>query len=217
MYIWQRDSWPAITWDSASLSNLLADVARQQGRLLGRMADTGFAWRGEVDLRTLTEDIVESSAIEGERLGREQVRSSLAARLGLDVGGLVQTDRAVDGVVDMTLDATRNHARPLTPERLFRWHAALFPTGRSGINRIVAGNWRDGPMRVVSGAVGKERVHYEAPPADRVGPEMVHFLAWFESRQTVDPLLAAGLASVSVVRHDSPVRRRQRSHRSRNR
>src|SRR5271156_6183539 len=154
MYIWDRPDWPDLTWDSAHLAALLGKTSREQGRLLGRMQDLGFDLRREAQLNTLTEDVVRSSEIEGEKLDSDQVRSSIARRLGMDVGGLVPADRDVEGVVEMMLDATTNYAQPLTADRLFGWHAALFPTGRIG--------WRDdsgGPMQVVSGPIGRQKVH----------------------------------------------------------
>jgi len=202
MYIWEKKAWPALTWDDESLSRLLARVSHKQGRLLGKMEGLGFDLRTEANLQTLTEDVVKSSEIEGERLNSDQVRSSIARRLGMDVGGLVPADRDVEGVVEMMLDATVNHAAPLTSERLFNWHAALFPTGRSGMRKIIAGAWRDdhdGPMQVVSGPVGKETVHYEAPPAERIPEEMEQFLDWFAQPGKIDPLLRAGLAHLWFV------------------
>jgi Fic family protein len=202
MYLWEIPDWPAFTWDERSLTRPLAHVSREQGRLLGKMEALGFDLRREAHLRTLTEDVVKSSAIEGEKLEPAQVRSSIARRLGMDVDGLVPTERTVEGVVEMMLDATGNYAEALTEERLFAWHASLFPTGRSGMRKIRAGNWRDdgsGPMQVVSGPVGREKVHYEAPPADRVPDEMARFLRWFEQPGDIDPLLIAGLAHLWFV------------------
>ena len=202
MYIWDRPGWPAFTWDEKGLFGLLARVSRAQGRLLGRMEGLGFDLRGEAHLRTLTEDVVKSSEIEGEQLARDQVRSSIARRLGMDVGGLVPADRNVEGVVEMMLDATGKCDDPLTEDRLCAWHASLFPTGRSGMQKISAGTWRDdsgGPMQIVSGAMGRESVHYEAPPATRVPDEITCFLAWFEEPAAMDPLLKAGLAHLWFV------------------
>jgi len=202
MYLWEKPEWPSLTWNEQSLSTLLAAVSRQQGRLLGRMEALGFDLRDEAHLHTLTEDVVKSSEIEGEKLDRDQVRSSIARRLGLDVGGLVPANRDVEGVVEMMLDATGSYDKPLTEERLFAWHASLFPTGRSGMRKIIAGKWRDdrnGPMHVVSGAVGREKVHYEAPPAERLPDEMSRFLSWVEKPSDIDPLLAAGLAHLWFV------------------
>lgn len=153
-------------------------------------------------LNTLTEDVVRSSEIEGERLDREQVRSSIARRLGMDIAGMVNADRAVEGVVEMMLDATQNYAEPLTAARLFDWHAALFPTGRSGMTKITVGGWRrdlTGPMQVVSGPVGREQVHYRAPAAERLEHEMAAFLNWLESEKTIDSVLAAGIAHLWFV------------------
>jgi Fic family protein len=202
LYIWEQENWPALTWDSEHLAPLLGLVSRELGRLLGRMEGLGFDLRREAQVSTLTEDVVRSSEIEGERLDSDQVRSSIARRLGIDVGGLVSADRDVEGVVEMMLDATTNYAQPLTPDRLFGWHAALFPTGRSSLQKITVGNWRDdsrGPMQVVSGPIGRQKVHYEAPPAVRVPEEMVRFLSWFEAPVSTDPLLIAGLAHLWFV------------------
>jgi Fic family protein len=202
MYIWERKDWPNLTWDYKALSSLLTTVSRAQGRLLGRMESLGFELRTEAHLRTLTEDVVQSSDIEGEKLDTEQVRSSIARRLGVDIGGGVPADRNVEGVVEMMLDASGNYAAHLTEDRLFGWHAALFPTGRSGMFKINVGDWRDdanGPMQVVSGPVGKQEVHYQAPPAECLPTEVAAFLKWFESEKDIDPLLAAGLAHLWFV------------------
>jgi Fic family protein len=201
-YLWDNPEWPALRWNEQGVFKLLTAVSREHGRLLGRMEALGFELRDEAHLRTMTEDVVTSSEIEGELLAPDQVRSSIARRLGMDIGGLVPSDRGVDGVVEMMLDATSNYDQPLTEERLFAWHAALFPTGRSGMQKIIVGNWRDdsaGPMQVISGAVGRETVHYEAPPAMRVADEMARFLDWFERPMDIDPLLAAGLAHLWFV------------------
>jgi Fic family protein len=202
MYIWEQKDWPQLTWDIKALSPLLSQVSRAQGRLLGRMESLGFELRTEAHLRTLTQDVVQSSDIEGEKLDTEQVRSSIARRLGVDIGGGVLADRNVEGVVEMMLDATGNYAAPLTKDRLFGWHAALFPTGRSGMFKINVGDWRDdanGPMQVVSGPVGKQKVHYQAPPAASLPSEVAAFLQWFESEKEIDLLLAAGLAHLWFV------------------
>ena len=201
-YVWALDEWPALGWDDRVLAQLLGRVSREQGQLLGRMETLGPELRTTAHLRTLTEDVVKSSEIEGERLDREQVRSSIARRLGLDVGGAVPAGRDVEGVVEMMLDATGNYGEPFTAERLFAWHAALFPTGRSGMTPIVVGTWRTdamGAMQVVSGPIGRQKVHYEAPPAERVPDEMDRFLAWFDRPGDIDPLLAAGLAHLWFV------------------
>lgn len=202
MYLWQRKDWPGFTWDSSALADLLARVAREQGRLLGRMRAMGFPLRDEAHLHALTEEVVKSSEIEGEVLARDQVRSSIARRLGMEVAGLVPADRNVEGVVEMMLDATGNHAAKLTAGRLLGWHAAMFPAGHSGMHRIATGAWRDdstGPMRVVPGAIGKEKVHFEAPPARRVAREMDRFLRWFAAPGDADPLLTAGQAHLWFV------------------
>ena len=202
MYMHERPDWPQLHWNSEALAGLLADVRHRQGRLLGQMEALGFGLRQDAVLRTLTEDVVKSSEIEGEKLDREAVRSSIARRLGMEAGGLKAADRNVEGVVEMTLDATRNYDKPLTEKRLFGWHASLFPTGRSGMRRIRVGKWRDdkdGPMQVVSGPVGEERVHFEAPAARRVEREMRGLLRWFNGEAKVDPVLKAGMAHLWFV------------------
>ena len=202
MYLWGRDNWHDLTWDRGHLAALLGQVSREQGRLVGRMQDLGFELRREAQLSTLTEDVVRSSEIEGEKLDSDQVRSSIARRLGMEFGGLVAVDRDIEGVVEMMLDATTNYAQPLTADRLFGWHAALFPTGRSGLHKITVGDWRNGsggPMQVVSGPIGRQKVHYEAPPAARVSKEMKRFLSWFEAPGDTDPLFVAGLAHLWFV------------------
>lgn len=171
MYIHQAADWPMFTWDSAEVLSLLASVRHRQGRLFGRMESLGFKLREEAVLRTLTEDVTKSSEIEGEVLDKDLVRSSIARRLGMDVGAILPADRDVDGVVDLMLDATQRFREPLTQDRLFGWHAALFPTGRSGMTKIAVAAWRGekaGPMQVVSGPIGRERVHFEAPLWDRI-------------------------------------------------
>lgn len=201
-YIHERDDWPKFHWRDDALTVSLAGVRHEQGRLIGRMQALGFALRQEASLRTLTDDVVKSSEIEGEQLDTDQVRSSIARRLGMDIGGLVPADRDVEGIVDMTLDATQNFAEPLTRNRLFGWHAALFPTGRSGMATIIVGDWRDdqsGPMQVVSGPIGRERVHYEAPAANRLADEMDRFLTWFEAPKTTDPVITAAIAHLWFV------------------
>ena len=202
MQIWERDTWPNLTWQDARVAACLAEVRHTQGRLIGRMEALGFKLREEAVLQTLTQDVVKTSEIEGEQLDATQVRSSLARRLGIDIGALPPTDRNVEGIVEVMLDATRNYDAPLTAERLFGWHAALFPTGRSGMTRIRVGDWRDdstGPMQVVSGPYGRERVHYTAPPASRVAAEMEAFLAWFNAPISSDPVIKAALAHLWFV------------------
>lgn len=201
-YIHEKPGWPDLRWNSESLAMPLAAIRHKQGRLLGRMEALGFPLRAEANLSMLTADVVKSSAIEGEALDPDAVRSSLARRLGLDVGGLRKASRSVEGVVEMMLDATRKFAAELTPERLFGWHAALFPTGRSGMHPIAVGQWRPpeaGAMQVVSGPIGKEQVHFEAPAAERLESEMARFLAWFNEPPALDPVLKAGVAHLWFV------------------
>ena len=196
-FIHERPGWPEFTWDSEALLPMLAGLRYREGQLLGGLQALGLDLRTEASLRTLTEDVVKSSAIEGERLDPEEVRSSIARRLGLDAGGVIPASRDVEGVVEMMLDATQHHHQELTAERLFGWHAALFPTGRSGMRRIAVGAWRPvetEPMQVVSGPVGRETVHFEAPAADRLEAEMVRFLDWFNSPPSIDPVLKAAVA-----------------------
>ncbi len=201
-YIHQLPEWPRFRWSEDEIAAPLAAVRHRQGRLIGRMESLGFALRSEAMLATLTDDVIKSSEIEGEDLDRDQVRSSIARRLGMDIGGLVQADRNVEGVVEMMLDATQNFAKPLTEERLFDWHAALFPTGRSGMTRITVGAWRkdeEGPMQVVSGPYGREKVHYQAPEAGLLTGEMAALLTWFESPPGHDPVIKAALAHLWYV------------------
>ena len=195
-YIWQKDNWPDLKWDAAKLLPLLTAVTYEQGRLLGKMEGLGFdELREEAHLHALTDDVVKSSEIEGEHLPQDEVRSSIARHLGMNhVKDLVPSSSDVDGIVEMMTDATTDFDRPLTRRRLFRWHSSLFPTGKSGIATIATGQYRDGPMQIVSGAIGKEKVHYEAPPADRMSRDMEEFLDWFEDPGDMNPLLAAGLA-----------------------
>lgn len=201
-YIHELEDWPDFRWDAEQIAGRLASVRHRQGRLIGRMEALGFPLRTEAVLATLTEDVLKSSEIEGELLDREQVRSSIARRLGLDIGALTLADRDVEGVVEMMLDATQNFDEPLTEERLYSWHAALFPTGRSGMSKIIVGAWRDdasGPMQVVSGPFGKERVHFQAPAAERLDGETAAFLEWFEGGGAPEPVLHAALAHLWFV------------------
>lgn len=201
-YIHESADWPNFRWNEAALAQRLAPVRHRQGRLIGRMEALGFDLRAEAILATLTEDVLKSSEIEGEILDRQQVRSSIARRLGMDFGALAPADRNVEGVVEMMLDATQTFTEPLTDERLFSWHAALFPTGRRGMTKIIVGAWRDdsaGPMQVVSGPIGRERVHYEAPEAARLPSEMAAFLKWFGEDTSHDPVLKAALAHLWFV------------------
>lgn len=201
-YIHQRSDWPRFHWNAAAIAEPLASARYRQGRLLGRMEGLGFNLQQEAVLQTLTADVLKSSEIEGEKLDAGQVRSSIARRLGIDIGALTPADRNVEGVVEMMLDATRNFGRPLTAERLFGWHASLFPAARSGMVRIKVRSWRDdstGPIQVISGPMGRERVHFEVPAADRLNSEMNAFLQWYEGRSQMDPLLKAGLAHLWFV------------------
>jgi Fic family protein len=204
-YIHELSDWPKFHWDQDRLAGMLAAVRHQQGRLVGRMEALGFPLQQEATLEALTEETVKSSEIEGEKLDAAQVRSSIARRLGMDVAGVDVVDRRVEGVVEMMLDATRNFDQPLTAERLFGWHASLFPTGRSGMRKLRLGAWRHdttGPMQVVSGPVGRERVHFEAPAAERLDREMRAFLRWFNKGTgpaVADDVLKAGLAHLWFV------------------
>ena len=201
-YIWQAPDWPHWRFDLAALAGPMADVSLAQGLLLGRLADVGMALRDQASLAALTEDVVKTSEIEGEHLPVESVRSSIARRLGVDIGALAPVDRHVEGVVDMVLDATGGCHTPISRERLFGWHAALFPAGYSGLARIRVGSWRDdagGPMQVVSGPIGRRRVHFEAPPADRLETETSRFLEWVNRPSPEAPLLKAGLGHLWFV------------------
>lgn len=201
-YVYQLKQWPNFTWDNEKVLPLLSNVRHKQGLLKGYTDFLGFGLRSETLLHTLTQDVLKSTEIEGEFLNTEQVRSSVARRLGMDIAGLVPSDRNVDGVVEMMLDATQNYDKPLTKNRLFGWHSSLFPSGRSGMHKITVGNWRDnekGPMQVVSGAMGKERVHFEAPESDRLEYEMTLFLDWFNSDNTPDFVLKSAIAHLWFV------------------
>jgi len=202
MYIHLRPDWPHFHWNQERLSSPLATLKHRQGRLMGRMEALGFALQEEAVLNTLTQDVLKTSEIEGEILDRDQVRSSIASHLGMDIGATSPADRNVEGVVEMMLDATQNYTLPLTKKRLFGWHASLFPTGWSNSRHIAIGAWRDdhsGPMQVVSGTVGKEKVHFVAPEAARVDCEMTAFLHWFNAPPTIDPVLKAALAHLWFV------------------
>lgn len=201
-YIHQLEHWPKFHWNRDNLEARLGAVRHSQGRLLGRMEGLGFQPREEASLRSLMADVLKSSEIEGEILDQEQVRSSLARRLNIDIGALAFVDRHVDGIVEMMLDATQKYTAPLTDERLFAWHAALFPTGRSGMSNVKIGGWRSdslGPMQVVSGPIGRQRVHYEAPAAPLLSVEMHAFLRWFNARDNTDLVLKAAIAHLWFV------------------
>lgn len=201
-YIYQQLNWPNFTWENEKIINLLSEVRNLQGRLIGKMESLGFDLRNEAILETLTLDVIKSSEIEGEHLNPNQVRSSIARRLGMEIAGSVESDRNVDGVVEMMLDATQNCFNPLTVERLFDWHAALFPTGRSGMYKITVADWRKdttGPMQVVSGAMGKEKVHYQAPGSSTIKKEMNLFLNWFNNNSKIDLVIKAAVAHLWFV------------------
>jgi Fic family protein len=201
-YIHELLPWPRFRWSDEEIAKALSEVHRRQGLLTGRMQALGFQLQQEAELSTLTEEVIKSSEIEGEILDRDQVRSSIAGRLGMDAGGLPADDRNVEGVVDMIIDATKNFAELLTSDRLFNWHAALFPTKRSGMRKITVGEWRTdekGPMQVTSGAIGHEKVHYEAPAAALLEDEMKAFLDWFNAEDDIDPVIKAALAHLWFV------------------
>ncbi len=202
LYIHQLKQWPQFQWDNDSVVVLLGEARNLQGRLMGKMESLGFNLQSEAMLNTITLDVLKSSEIEGEYLDINQVRSSVARRLGIDIAGSVETDRTVDGVVEMMLDATQNCNKALTAERLFAWHAALFPTGRRGMFKITVADWRKdtkGPMQVVSGALGKEKVHFEAPAVDRVQEEMTVFIEWLNGHKDMDLVLKAAIAHLWFV------------------
>lgn len=201
IYIWQQTEWPNFTWDDTKLSYKLGKVRGLQGKLVGKMSALGFDLKNSAMLDTLTADITKSSEIEGEILNSDQVRSSVARHLGIETEGLPEADRYVDGVVQLMMDATQNYMNPLTDERLFNWHAALFPTGRSGIYKITVADWKQGvePMQVISGPMGKEKVHYQAPDSDNIPFQMKLFLEWANDNQKIDPVLKAAIAHLWFV------------------
>lgn len=201
-YIHQKANWPKFTWKSDEFMNLLSEARNLQGRLWGRMESLGFDLRNEASLDTLTLDVLKSAEIEGELLNPEQVRSSIAQRLGMEFAGSIVSDRNVDGMVEMMIDATKNCFKPLTADRLFDWHAALFPMGRSGILKITVADWRKdttGKMQVVSGTLGKEKIHFQAPDADLIEKEIEHFLKWFNKDDNIDLVIKAALAHLWFI------------------
>ncbi|MCC6413483.1 MAG: Fic family protein [Saprospiraceae bacterium] len=201
-YIHQRKAWPHFTWGSDELLIHLGAVRHSIGKLTGQMTSLGFVLQKEAELETLTLDVVKTNEIEGAFLDPEQVRSSVAKRLGLNIPGMIPVDRHIDGVVEMMMDATQKFDVPLSMGRLFDWHAALFPTGRSGMHKIITGAWRDdskGPMQVVSGSIGRELVHFQAPDAAVLDQEMEVFLSWFNENQGLDPVLKAAIAHLWFV------------------
>ena len=203
MYIYQQKDWPNFTWNKDKLFQILSEISHRQGRLIGRMEGLGFSLKDEAVLQTMTLEILKSNEIEGEFLDADQVRSSIARRLGMDIAGLVPSDRNVEGVVEMMIDATQNFKAPLTKDRLFGWHTALFPTGRSGMLKIVAGAWRkntpEDPMQIVSGAMGKEKVHFQAPEAKELPKEMKSFLDWFNTNKELNVFIKAAVAHLWFV------------------
>jgi Fic family protein len=202
VFIHQHDNWPNFTWNADNIVNLLGEARNLQGRLIGKMESLGFELRSEATLDTLTLDVLKTSEIEGEYLNPDQVRSSIARRLGMEIAGSVDSDRNIDGVVEMMIDATQNSFEPLTADRLFNWHAALFPSGRSGMNKITVADWRKdttGPMQVVSGVMGKEKVHFQAPDSELVEHEMHLFLDWFNNYDKIDLVIKAAIAHLWFV------------------
>lgn len=201
-FIHQLDNWPNFTWRLDEFVSLLSEARNLQGRILGRMESLGFDLRNEAALETLTLDVLKTTEIEGEYLNPDQVRSSIARRLGMEIAGSVESDRNVDGIVEMMLDATQNCFNSLSAERLFDWHAALFPTGRSGMYKITVADWRTdstGPMQVVSGAMGKEKVHFQAPDSSLLESEMTRFLDWYNTSNEFDLVLKAAVAHLWFV------------------
>ncbi len=202
MYIHERKEWPCFIWDEAGLSMFLAEARHEQGLLLGRMAALGFEMREEASVHILTQDAVNTAEIEGEILNPRSVRSSIARKLGLEDASAVPSDRNVDGLVEVLIDATKKYDLPLSEERLFGWHAALFPTGRSGMKRIAVGDWRKdetGPMQVVSGSLGREKVHFQAPGHGKLPDEMARFISWFNTADRLDPVIKSALSHFYFV------------------
>ena len=201
-FIYQNQNWPNFIWNNERLITTLGNVRNLQGRLIGKMESIGFDLRNEASLETLTLEIIKSTEIEGEILNPEQVRSSVARRLGMDIAGLIPSDRNVDGVVDMVLNAIQNYNEPLSKERIFDWHFSLFPTGRSGMYKIIIGNWRDdssGEMQVVSGPMGKEKIHFQAPVANQIDKEINQFLNWVNNENSIDSVIKAAIAHLWFV------------------
>lgn len=203
MYIYQYPDWPKFSWDNDKIQELLSRVSHRQGRLIGSMENLGFKLQSEAILETLTLEVLKSNEIEGELLDRDEVRSSIARRLGIEIAGLLPANRNVEGVVEVMLDATQKFRDPLTADRLYSWHSALFPGGRSGMHKIVVGSWRDNsidhPMQVVSGPMGKEHIHFKAPDSNVLDEEMNLFLAWFNESTDTNALLKAAIAHLWFV------------------
>lgn len=199
IYIHQLKNWPNLNWNEQEFISLLNEVRVLQGKLIGKVELLGFELKDEANLETLIQDVLQTSEIEGEILNPELVRSSIATRLGLEYSGLEQSNRHIDGIVELMLDATQNDNKTLTNERLFGWHAALFPTGRSGMHKIEVANWRSGAMQVVSGGMGREIVHYEAPKSERLASEMKQFIDWYNCEQNLESLLKAAVAHLWFI------------------
>ena len=193
-YIYENKNWTDFSWQDKAINAIFGEVRLMQGKIIGQMNALGFSAKKEATLTTLTLDVVKSSEIEGELLNYDQVRSSIARRLGINTSGLVPSSRHIEGVVEMMLDATQGYDLPLTDQRLFGWHAALFPTGYSGPYAVEVGQYRKSEMQVVSGALGKEKVHYEAVKPEMVNTEMDKFFEWFNNENHLDPVLKAGIA-----------------------
>ena len=193
-YVYEYPNWPRFNWDEQKVQLILGNVRHLQGKILGQMGALGFSEKEEAILSTVTLDVIKSSEIEGESLNYDQVRSSIARRLGINIAGLVHSSRDVEGVVEMLLDATRNFEAPLDEDRLFGWHSALFPSGRSGMHKIDVGKYRFGEMAIVSGPMGKEKIHYKAPSPAKVQNYMDQFLEWFNNGNNADPVLKAAIA-----------------------
>lgn len=193
-YIYQYSNWPRFTWRDSEINALFGEVRNLQGKVLGQISALGFSAKEEANLTTLTLDVIKSSEIEGEKLDYDQVRSSIARRLGINTGGLLSVNRNVEGVVEMMLDASQNYQKPLSNKRLLSWHSALFPTGYSGMHKIEVGRYRSGEMQIVSGAMGKEKIHYVAVPANRIKDEMNRFIKWFNEPSSLDPVIKAAIA-----------------------
>ena len=199
MYLHERENWWKFTYDSHKVMTELGKVRAKQGLMLGRMSSLGFDFQEDALLTTLSQELVSSSEIEGELLDRQQVRSSIARRLGIETAGMVGASRYVEGVVEMLLDATQRYAEPLTDARLFGWHNVLFPTGMSGLYKIEVAKYRSGEMQVVSGAMGKEKVHYEAPKPERLAEEMERFISWVNAESEVDEVVKAAITHLWFV------------------
>ncbi|WP_150466127.1 Fic family protein [Francisella sp. SYW-2] len=202
MWIHEYKNWTNFYWDVEIVSSKLTEVRYKQGLLLGKMSVLGFELKQEASLSILTSDVVKTSSIEGENLDTQEVRSSIARKLGIDIAGLIPSSRDVDGIVDILLDATQKYEEPLTKDRLFAWHSSLFPTGRSGMHKIIVADWRDdkkGVMQVISGVIGKETVHFQAPDASRLDYEMTKFINWYESNNNIDPIIKAGIAHLWFI------------------